>query len=228
MTLDAATLLGQNRWMPNRGLRCSLMLVLVAAVATAGCASNERIEQPPPEPWDFFGVIDTVEFGEPPVTSPWARGGPDSAFGTPAMTWRLTDATRLEVPSGTPGGNRCRNLAPGRAENIDCFVAGGLSGSEVTWFEILGSDPTPRKYGGGRQYTVDLPDSLNADGLIYRGYEFPAVSDVRVECEIGYGITTLAAATDPITGLEAQGIGFSAIVSVPEGNLINIYCLYQQ
>jgi len=195
--------------------RIVLAWLMVASLGAVACGGTEaRLPD-----WDFFGVVADVASEEPLAKRKGQRlGGPDSEFLSRALTITFEDGQVVDVPSGTPGSNWCRELGQKGSRNRECVLAGAFDASgDVAWFEVLREEKTRRQLGGGRHVTLQGIERLEAETLTIRGIPFPVHSDVRIECM--NDVSTLEEAIAADQNLRAD-------VSVPDGTVINVWCAY--
>lgn len=188
---------------------------MVATLGAAACGGNEaRLPD-----WDFFGVVADVAFEEPLAErSGQNPGGPDSEYLSGALTVTFEDGQVIDVPSGTPGSSWCRELGQGGSRNQECILAGAFDASgDVAWFEVLREEKTRRQLGGGRHVTVRGIERLEGETLTIRSIPFPVHSEVSIECMNDASTLEEAIAADQ---------NLMADVSVPDGTVINVWCVY--
>lgn len=189
-------------------LRWCLAAALVAA-GSGGCGwpriGAGGLEDVTEQPYTFIGVAEEVATGPgyragpgPIALTSGVPGGGDFLVGPADL--ELHDGTRLTVPAGTPGGNRCEELydpesldvRPGEyAEEWDevpdnqkpeaCVVIGSAdSDGRVAWFQIL-SPPLPE--GTELVHVGHVVEVAGDTALIASdGYRFDLADAVTMRC----------------------------------------------
>lgn len=216
-----------------RGSRVVIVTVVIASVGLlAACSDDEPSVEFEPVTYDFIGELVAADTSgwriEQSDTSESAIAATDGGVGSQILvgpaTLMLDDGTLIDVPAGTPGGNRCPQLDVFNEPPDVPTVLGGREACLVIGAFVEGTN-SAEWFVTTLVTTVDGGGySVPAAGLGQGVVHIPVGGSSVVQLRVAPGATELGCGT-PLRELMTNGLdtGFAAVVD-GDGNVVGIQC----